>query len=225
MIGGTWHEGGPHQSAELIFQGTAVYVFCAIPTSSRTSLDTSLTFFIDNSTVSNYNFSVVSLWQAPSPSGFLYHVPVLAANGLPDDTHVLRVMNNGPSDILLDEITYTYSEAILDASKSGGIQRRVITGGSTYDTGSVSGGSSGNGGNTLSAGVIVGIVIAAVIVGLLIMIYIIVPCVSACLREDEPPKKLSSSANPGDTKPQVAAQPPQPPQMKEGEVPPHQPAV
>ncbi|KAJ3556561.1 hypothetical protein NP233_g11949 [Leucocoprinus birnbaumii] len=221
MTSGTWHEGGPHQSAELIFSGIAVYVFCAIPTSSVTGLDTSLTFLIDNSTVSNYSFSVASL-QTPSTSGFLYHVPVLAVKELPDDTHVLKVINNGPAVILLDEITYTYSEAILDASKSSGIHRRVITGGSTHDTGSVSEGSSGSDGSstgsTLSPGVIIGIVFGALFFAFLVLYCIIIPCVSAASRQGEPPRNISSSANPGDAWPQMVAQPPQ---MREGGPAPH----
>ncbi|KAJ3574943.1 hypothetical protein NP233_g1415 [Leucocoprinus birnbaumii] len=205
MTSGTWHEGGPHQSAELIF--------------SVTGLDTSLAFLIDNSTAFNYSFSVASL-QTPSTSGFLYHVPVLAVKDLPDDTHVLKVINNGPAVMLLDEIIYTYSKAILDASKSSGIHRRVIPGGSTHDTGSVSedssefgGGGSSTGSNTLSAGVIIAIVFSVLLVAALILYCIIRPCVSAASRQGEPPRNISSSANPGDTRPQVVAQRPQ---MREG---------
>ncbi|KAI0344072.1 hypothetical protein BDW22DRAFT_1327404 [Trametopsis cervina] len=111
--GGTWHDstypgGGENHilSASLIFNGSAIYVFCIISHSTtKPSGNSNMTFFIDGGAVGGY-------FLAPSGSEtYDYNVLVYANNSLTPGTHSLTVQNGAvgapKSLMLLDYIVYS----------------------------------------------------------------------------------------------------------------------
>ncbi|KAJ6501603.1 hypothetical protein C8R47DRAFT_923728, partial [Mycena vitilis] len=117
LNGGTWHDstfsfnGGPHPnvplSATVSFNGSAVYVFCAM---SRSSVSppgaVDITFLLDGVAVDGYTE------PAMGSAGFEYDVPMFAKESLPSGMHTLTVQNGrqggSTSLMILDSIVYTY---------------------------------------------------------------------------------------------------------------------
>ncbi|KIK58739.1 hypothetical protein GYMLUDRAFT_141516, partial [Collybiopsis luxurians FD-317 M1] len=94
-------------TASLLFNGTAVHVFCALAESS-TSPDgnSDMSFLIDGILAGTF------LQKAPGNNNYKYGVPVFSNTSLSPSQHNLTIQNghiNGPKSLmLLDQIVYTY---------------------------------------------------------------------------------------------------------------------
>ncbi|KAI0084075.1 hypothetical protein BDY19DRAFT_899115 [Irpex rosettiformis] len=111
-LGGNWHdvtwwpngtETEAPRTASLEFDGSAVYVYSII--SRFPSVNTDLTFFIDDEVVGTYT------WVSDGDSSFNYNVPVYSNDSIIPGAHTLKVQNGfigGPESLLLlDYIIYS----------------------------------------------------------------------------------------------------------------------
>lgn len=95
-------------TASAIFNGTAVYVLCALDlsTTKKYSNSADMYFFIDN------NFVGAFSQEAPGTTGYEYNVTVFAIVNLLPMEHNITIQNGhvgGPSSLmLLDVIIYTH---------------------------------------------------------------------------------------------------------------------
>ncbi|KAF7306537.1 hypothetical protein MIND_00445000 [Mycena indigotica] len=132
LVGGTWHEStfsrassNKHpnvpSTATAAFNGSAVYVFCAIPrTSFAPNGNIQLTFYIDGVQAGQFSR------MATSSTGFDYNVPVFVLEQLTSAPHTLTIQNGiqGGADslMILDSIVYTvdsdHQAQGLNAAKS-----------------------------------------------------------------------------------------------------------
>ncbi|KAF9463806.1 hypothetical protein BDZ94DRAFT_1163261 [Collybia nuda] len=117
---GTWHEStfNPIDSSSnnfpntpltvtVQFNGTAVYVLCALAlTRSSPFGNSDMSFFIDNQLVGNFSR------PAPNLPGYEYNIPVYSNKTLPPGLHELLIVNgrvNGTKSlIIIDQIVYSY---------------------------------------------------------------------------------------------------------------------
>ncbi|KAK7468603.1 hypothetical protein VKT23_003107 [Stygiomarasmius scandens] len=152
MSSGTWHDGTfyskpggndfPNQvlNASTIFNGTSVYVFCALSRSKASPFGNSdMTFYIDGQLVG------IFLKPASGTDGFDYDVPVYVNESLSPGFHKL-VLQNGPF--------YSFDNGTETGSSA--------TASPTSDPSSQSGSSSSN------IGIIVGPVVAVSVVATLL---------------------------------------------------------
>ncbi|TFK34068.1 hypothetical protein BDQ12DRAFT_700569 [Crucibulum laeve] len=109
---GTWHDVSTFnsmlqlQTASLVFNGTAVYVSCAIArTTSSPHGFSDMSFFIDGNLVGTF------VKTPPGLPGYDFNFTVYSNTSLPPGRHELTIQNshiNGSSSlILLDSITYS----------------------------------------------------------------------------------------------------------------------
>ncbi|KAJ7456545.1 hypothetical protein FB451DRAFT_1511489 [Mycena latifolia] len=128
---GTWHDStfsvdgvnNPHRNVPLTasasFNGSAVYVFCALARSSTNPDGNSdMTFYLDGVVVGSFTqFAVGS-------TGFDYHVPVYINTNVPPGRHTLTIQNghqNGRQSLLvLDSIVYSYDDGQPEAAQASG---------------------------------------------------------------------------------------------------------
>ncbi|PFH54739.1 hypothetical protein AMATHDRAFT_281 [Amanita thiersii Skay4041] len=121
MFASTWHDstfnldgGSNHHpnrvlSAHTTFNGTAVYVFCALArTTTSPTGDSDMTFVIDGQVVGTFQK------RAPGIPGFDYNVTVYANTTLSPAVHTLEIQNGHvdgyKSLLILDAIVYTYDD-------------------------------------------------------------------------------------------------------------------
>ncbi|KAJ7225969.1 hypothetical protein GGX14DRAFT_642160 [Mycena pura] len=127
LSSGTWHEstfsandasnGHPNVplTASVSFNGSAVYIFCAI-SQSRTDPDgdSDMTFYLDGVPVGSF------AEPAPGIAGFDYNVPVFANPAISPGPHTLIIQNGhqngGTSLLILDSIVYTRNDDTALAS-------------------------------------------------------------------------------------------------------------
>ncbi|KAK7468601.1 hypothetical protein VKT23_003105 [Stygiomarasmius scandens] len=167
MSSGTWHDSTfypepgsndfPNQvlNASTIFNGTSVYVFCALSRSKASPFGNSdMTFYIDGQLVG------IFLKPAPGTDGFDYDVPVYVNESLSPGTHELVLQNghvNGSNSlVILDRIVYSFddgteAESSAAASPTSGL--------SPQDS---------NGSSSSNIGVIVGAVVAVSVIAILL---------------------------------------------------------
>jgi len=137
LVGGTWHESSfsvsntslhPNvpSTAALSFNGSAVYVNCAIPRSTFAPDGTiQLTFFLDGVQAGSFQRDAIA------GTGFDY-VIVFSSTDLTPASHSLVIQNGvqgGPNSLLvLDAILYTTESANLKSttSASRGISRATV---------------------------------------------------------------------------------------------------
>jgi len=148
LYNGTWHEStfNPQpsnngskssqiQTASVAFNGSALYVYCAIAHSSDGYSD--MTFFIDGELVGSFS-------QPPSTGSqpdYQYHVPVYVNHSMPAALHTFALQNGHiggqKSLVLLDSIIYTYDngkQESTSASVSAAHSRRTVLLGSILGT-------------------------------------------------------------------------------------------
>ncbi|KAJ7139672.1 hypothetical protein C8R44DRAFT_727686 [Mycena epipterygia] len=126
---GTWHDstfsvdpGNPHPNvpltASISFNGSAVYVFCALSRSTTAPPGNSdMTFYLDGVAIGAFT-------KAPlGTAGFDYHVPVYANTAIPPGQHTFTLQNghqNGPTSLMiLDSIVYSYDDGAPTSSQDG----------------------------------------------------------------------------------------------------------
>ncbi|KAF9463800.1 hypothetical protein BDZ94DRAFT_590542 [Collybia nuda] len=121
LSGGTWHEctfnpvdssSNDHpntpSTATVQFNGTAIYVYCALAlTTSSPSGNSDMSFFIDGKPVGNF------VRPAPNALGYEYNFLVYSNEVLPPNVHELSIINGraGGSKaliIIIDRIVYSY---------------------------------------------------------------------------------------------------------------------
>ncbi|KAJ3802492.1 hypothetical protein GGU11DRAFT_672780 [Lentinula aff. detonsa] len=121
MVSGTWHDstfypidGGTHDIpntplfANLTFNGSAVYVFCALAESVKSPDGNSdMAFYVDGQLMGSFVKPALGIKNA-----YEYQIPVFSANSLAPGEHTLVLQNghvNGTQSlVLLDYIVYTY---------------------------------------------------------------------------------------------------------------------
>jgi len=96
------------QSASVMFNGSALYVYCAIAHSaSSPDGHSDMTFFIDNEVVGKF----VQAPTTESQPDYQYHVPVYVNHSMPAGIHTFTLQNGRiggqKSLVLLDSIMYT----------------------------------------------------------------------------------------------------------------------
>jgi len=128
---GTWHAstfsvnvtGNLHPnvplSASVQFNGSAVYVFCALSRSSTApDGDSDMAFYIDGVQAGSFT------QRAIGSAGFDYRVPVYANTALTPGNHTIEVQNgqrNGNQSLMiLDSIVYSYENGLAPASQVDG---------------------------------------------------------------------------------------------------------
>ncbi|KAL0950657.1 hypothetical protein HGRIS_007443 [Hohenbuehelia grisea] len=102
-------------SASVRFNGTAVYVYCALArTASSPSGNSDMTFLIDGSVADAFNKA------PPNTEGYDYHHLVFSRDGLAPTEHTLEIQNGHvdkqKSLLILDSIVYTYDDGIIASS-------------------------------------------------------------------------------------------------------------
>ncbi|KAK7468602.1 hypothetical protein VKT23_003106 [Stygiomarasmius scandens] len=165
MSSGTWHDGTfnskpgsngfPNQvlNASTIFNGTSVYVFCALsrPKASPSG-NSDMTFYIDGQLVGTFSK------LAPGGDGFDYNVPVYVNESLSPGFHKLVLQNghvNGPSSlVILDRMVYSFD----NGTETGSSATASPTGGPSSQSGS----------SPSNTGLIVGSVVAVSVVATLL---------------------------------------------------------
>lgn len=96
-------------SATVTFEGSAIYVYCALAKTTRAPFGNSdMTFFIDNDQVGDF------FQMAPGTPGYDYNVLVYKNESIPNGEHTFT-LRNGRVDgirslVLLDRIVYTYDD-------------------------------------------------------------------------------------------------------------------
>ncbi|KAJ3788331.1 hypothetical protein GGU10DRAFT_262979 [Lentinula aff. detonsa] len=121
MVSGTWHDstfypidGGTHDIpntplfANLTFNGSAVYVFCALAESVKSPDGNSdMAFYVDGQLMGSFVKPALGINNT-----YEYQFPVFSANSLAPGEHTLVLQNghvNGTQSlVLLDYIVYTY---------------------------------------------------------------------------------------------------------------------
>ncbi|KAF9072770.1 hypothetical protein BDP27DRAFT_1400695 [Rhodocollybia butyracea] len=105
-------------TASMSFNGTAVYIFCALADSSTSPYgDSDMTFYIDGAIRGTF------IQTAPgTPKVYQYSVPVFSLTSLSPGQHTLTIQNghvNGTRAlILLDEIIYTDASTISSSAST-----------------------------------------------------------------------------------------------------------
>ncbi|KAF9072771.1 hypothetical protein BDP27DRAFT_1319970 [Rhodocollybia butyracea] len=103
-------------TASMLFNGTAVYIFCALADSSiKPDGDSDMTFFIDGVIRGTFAQSALG-----TPNVYQYSVPVFSITLLSPGQHTLTIQNGHVNGIkaltLLDKIIYTAVESTSSTS-------------------------------------------------------------------------------------------------------------
>ncbi|KAJ3802630.1 hypothetical protein GGU11DRAFT_715709 [Lentinula aff. detonsa] len=114
-------------TASIVFNGTAVYVFCALAESSTSpDGDSDMSFYIDGSLKGTF------VKTAPGNSNvYDYSIPVFSIDSLPSGMHNFTLQNghvNGTKSlVLLDEIIYTTVDDNSSSSSSSSSSSQTST--------------------------------------------------------------------------------------------------
>ncbi|KAJ7071425.1 hypothetical protein C8F01DRAFT_433441 [Mycena amicta] len=134
LVAGTWHEStfsvassNKHpnvpSTATAAFNGSAVYVFCAIPRSTfDPNGNVQLTFYLDGIQAGEFSRSAV-------PSAGFELVPVFSLVNISAGPHTLTIQNgvqNGADSLMmLDSIVYTIDDGEANASSASSSSRGI----------------------------------------------------------------------------------------------------